>query len=63
MAVEIGIPSLLVFLFVVSCCLCLLGKYLHGCVSRKRGNYSLLKITSDVESDDSTDNEEDSNIY
>ena len=50
-AIEIGVPSVLVFIFVVCCSLVLLCKCVKNSMNRTM-NYSLLKVTSDLESDD-----------
>jgi hypothetical protein len=51
LAIEIGVPSGLVFIFVVCCTFVLLCKCVRKRMNRTT-NYSLLKITSDLESDE-----------
>ena len=60
LAIEIGVPSVLVFIFVVCCSLALLYKCVKKSMNRTN-HYSLLKITSDLESDDKL--EDDQNNY
>ena len=56
---EIGVPSLVIFIFVLTCLLCLICKCVYNRVTRKRSNYSLLQVTAALDSDDeSTDEEE-----
>ena len=60
LSIEIGVPSVLIFLFTLTCLLCLLCKCVHDHVTKKRTNYSLLQVTAALDSDDESidDNEE-----
>lgn len=57
LAIEIGVPGGLVFIFVFCCTFVLLCKCVKKSMNRTT-NYSLLKITSDLESDDNLEDDQ-----